>query len=248
MLGDIRKTPRLSAIVTFLSCDLPKIEPSIRPMRMRRPGAVAAVAEIGPRPRVHRAAVEGRHHAEIAAELLQANARLEREFGEPAAADRIAVHVLGAELLVAIAAYRTAAAGIEPARGRDVEQAGSEDCPKPNPPRGNDAIRDGVVGAGVDLGSPVAEMAAVEGDFRAQPAAETEAAGRIEQAVAVVIAEAERHRRDQEAARVLEPGTAEHAALNRAEPLAAVGPSPFLLPDKVALPLDVAGEVDGLGA
>ena len=32
-----------------------------------------------------------------------------------------------------------------------------------------------------------------------------------------------------------------------AEPLAAVGPGPFLLPDEVALPLDVGGKVDRLG-
>ena len=90
-------------------------------------------------------------------------------------------------------------------------------------------------------------MAAVEGDFRAQPAAETEAAGRIEQAVAAVIAEAERHRRDREFPGVFDPGTAEHTAFAGRQQLAAVGPGPFLLPDEVALPLDVAGEVDRLG-
>src|SRR5215211_2367608 len=89
-------------------------------------------------------------------------------------------------------------------------------------------------------------MAAVERDFRAQPAAQAEPAAWIEQAVAAVIAEAERHRRNQEPARVLEPRAAEHTPLDRAEPLAAVGPRPLLLPDEVALPFDIAGEADGL--
>ncbi len=45
----------------------------------------------------------------------------------------------------------------------------------------------------------------------------------------------------------LMPGAAEHAALVGREQLGAVGPGPFLLPDEVALPLDVARRaVDGL--
>ncbi len=44
MLGDVRNTPRWSATETLRSCDLPKIEPSIRPIRMRRPEAVSTLA------------------------------------------------------------------------------------------------------------------------------------------------------------------------------------------------------------
>src|SRR6185503_15706757 len=193
------------------------------------------------------AAVEEGHDAEIAAELLEPDASLDRELGEAAAADRVAVEVLGPELLIAVAPHRAAPAGIKPARRRDVEQARAEDCPEPNPSGGNDAIRDGMVGAGVDLRPAVAEVAAVEGDFRAETAAQAESARRVQQAVAAVKAERQWQCGDQEAACVLDPRAAEHATLDRSEPLAAVGPGPGLLPDEVALPLDIGGKVDGLG-
>src|SRR3954471_12875603 len=41
ILGEVRNTPRPSETRTFLSCDLPKIDPSMRPMRMLRPEAVS---------------------------------------------------------------------------------------------------------------------------------------------------------------------------------------------------------------
>src|SRR5206468_11200758 len=104
-----------------------------------------------------------------------------------------------------------------------------------------------VIGAGVDLRPAIAEMAAVEGKFWAEMAAQPEAARRVEQIVAPVIADGERQGSDEEAACVLEPGIAEDAALDRSEPLTAVGPGPFLLPDEVALPLDIGGKVDRLG-
>ena len=61
------------------------------------------------------------------------------ELGEAAAADRIAVQVLGPELLIAVAAHRAAAARVEAARRRDVEGAGADDRPEPNPPGDHDA-------------------------------------------------------------------------------------------------------------
>ena len=45
----------------------------------------------------------------------------------------------------------------------------------------------------------------------------------------------------------LMPDDVEHAALVGREQLGAQAPGPFLLPDDVALPLDVAAELDGLG-
>ncbi len=61
------------------------------------------------------------------------------ELGEAAAADRVAVDVLGSELLIAVAAHRPAAARIEAPRRRDVEDAGAEDraraAPARRPPR-----------------------------------------------------------------------------------------------------------------
>src|SRR5205085_10193340 len=128
-------------------------------------------------------------------------------------------------------------------RRRDVEQAGAEDRAKPNPPRDHDAVSDRMVRAGVELRPPVAEMATVERDFGTQPTAEPEAPRRVEQAVAAVIADGERGGSDQEPACVLDPGAAEHPAFDGSEPLATVGPGPLLLPDEVALALDVACKV-----
>ena len=54
--------------------------------------------------------------------------------------------------------------------------------------------RDRLVGAGVDLRPGIGEAAAVERDLRADPPAEAEAAGRVEQIVDAVIAEARRER------------------------------------------------------
>src|SRR5690242_1566114 len=91
------------------------------------PGRVSEVGEARQRLGGEGAAVEERHDAEIPAKGLQADARLEPEFGEAPPADRIAVDVLGAELLIAIAAHRTATARIEAPRGSDIEGRCAED-------------------------------------------------------------------------------------------------------------------------
>src|SRR4029079_4949742 len=102
------------------------------------------------------------------------------------------------ELLIAVAPHRAAPAGIKPARRRDVEQARGEDCPEPKPDGGNAAMRDGMVGAGVDLRPAVTEVAAVEGDFRAETTAQAETARRVQQAVAAVKAERPRQGGDED--------------------------------------------------
>ena len=99
-----------------------------------------------------------------------------------------------------------------------------------------------MVGARVQLRAGIGELTAVRGNLGADPAAQAKAAAGVEQAVAAVITEAERQRRDQERARVLDAVAAEHAAFVGREQLGAVCPGPLLLPDEVALPLDIAGE------
>src|ERR1700748_1022524 len=89
-------------------------------------------------------------------------------------------------------------------------------------------------------------MTAVEGDFRADAAAKSETPRRVEQAVATVIAERQGQRRDQEAVRILDVRAAEHAALDRSKPLAAVGPRPLFLPDEITLTLQTGGKIDRL--
>ena len=79
----------------------------------------------------------------------------------------------------------------------------------------------------------------MHGDFGAEPSSKSETAGRIEQIVAAVVAEAHRKRGDEEGACILDARQVEHAALIGREQLRAVGPGPLLLPDEIALPLDV---------
>src|SRR4029079_8997438 len=79
----------------------------------------------------------------------------------------------------------------------------------------------------------------------ADAAAEPEPAGRIEQIVASVIAETKRQGSDEEPARLLDSGAVKGALLVRAEQLRAVSPGPLLLPDEVALALDITGQRDG---
>ena len=144
------------------------------------------------------ATVDERDDAEIAAERLQADARFEGELGQAAAADRVAIDVVRSEPLITIAAHRAAAARIEAPRRGDVIAAGAKDRAEANAPRGDNAVRQRMIGAGVDLGARIGEGAAVETDFRADPAAETEAPGRVEQVVAAVIAQGRRDGADEE--------------------------------------------------
>src|SRR5207245_7303324 len=64
--------------------------------------------------------------------------------------------------------------------------------------------------------------------------------------VASVKPEAERQRGNQERPRRLVTGEVEYAVLVGGEQLGAVSPRPFLVPNEVALPLDVTREEDGL--
>src|SRR4029078_11363978 len=72
-----------------------------------------------------------------------------------------------------------------------------------------------------------------------------EATRRIEQAVAAVVTQARGQRGAEERARVLEAGRIEQPRRVGREQLGARGPGPFLLPDEIALPLDIPGEEDG---
>src|SRR6185295_15708364 len=76
------------------------------------------------------AGVDERHDPEIA----DPDPRLQREFGEAPAADRIVEHrVVRPQLLEAVAAHRAAAAGVEAPRRCDPVAAGAEDGAEPGP-------------------------------------------------------------------------------------------------------------------
>ena len=145
------------------------------------------------------AAVEERHDAEIAAERVQPDARLEREFGQAAAADRIAVGVARARA----AGSRSRA----PTRRRRHRSAATGRCRRGRRRRW---CRGGCARPRRRGPTPADRRWRRSGrahsrrcrhgssSFRADPAAEAEARGRVEQAVAAVIGEARRQRGDEE--------------------------------------------------
>src|SRR5690349_3892831 len=103
------------------------------------------VLEVGQRFGRQRPAVEEGHHAEIAAEALQADARLKRELGQPSSADRVAVDVLGSKPLITVATDRPAAARIEAPRRGDVIDSCAKDRAKAHPASKDDIVRYGVI-------------------------------------------------------------------------------------------------------
>ena len=107
----------------------------------------------------------------------------------------IAEGVARAELLIAVSANRSAAAGIEAPRRSDLRRLGADDRADADAAGGDHAVRHRMIGARIDLHAAIGEAAALRGDFRADAAAETEARGRVEQIVAAVVAKAERKRR-----------------------------------------------------
>ena len=69
--------------------------------------------------------------------------------------------VLGTELLIAVAAHRPAAARIETPRRRNVEDAGADDRAEPDAAGDDDLIGNRTIGARVELGARIGELAAV---------------------------------------------------------------------------------------
>src|SRR5206468_410249 len=109
--GDGERAIALLAVEWDAKVDADRAEARI--IADAEPGCGAPMTKVRARRRGQCAAVEEGHQAEIAAELLQPDARFEAELGEPTTTDRITVQVLGSELLIAIAPDRAAAAGIE---------------------------------------------------------------------------------------------------------------------------------------
>ena len=174
-----------------------------------------------------RAAVEERHHAEIAAEQFEPDARLERELGQAAATDRIAVDVARAKPLVAIAAHRAAAARIEAPRRCDRVAVGPRDGAQPQSPGKHHGVGDPAIGAGIDLHAGIGEAAALERQFGTDPPEQAETFRRVEQIVSRVIAEAGRHRADEKGPQSLGAGGNDGVALARGDQFAAQAPGPF---------------------
>ena len=71
----------------------------------------------------------------------------------------------------------------------------AKDRAEPDPAGGDDAVGNRVIGAGVDLHPGIGELPAMRRNLRADPPAQAKAAGRVEQAVAAVIAKARRQAR-----------------------------------------------------
>src|SRR5262249_37107539 len=116
------------------------------------------------------------------------------------------------------------------------------------PPCNDHSVGDRMIGARIDLRARIDEFTAMSRDLRAQSPAQPEPARRIQQVVAAVKTKAQRKGGNQEGPRFLvQLGWTENALLVGREKFGAVGPGPSLLPDEIALPLDIAAEPDRLG-
>src|SRR3546814_11121822 len=67
-------------------------------------------------------------------EIAEANARLHRQFSQAASSDRIVIGVARTDILIAIAAHRSAAARVESPRRRDCFPISSPYSPHPGAP------------------------------------------------------------------------------------------------------------------
>src|SRR3546814_13267696 len=81
------------------------------------------------------------------AEIAEAIARLDRRLVDAAPADRVEIGILGPKLLIAEAAHRTAAAGIDSPRRRQPLARRAEDRPDADAPRTHAAVGDGRIAA-----------------------------------------------------------------------------------------------------
>src|SRR3546814_5783462 len=67
-------------------------------------------------------------------EIAEANARFHRQFSQAAPSDRIVIGIARSDILIAIAAHRSAAARVESPRRRDCVTVSSTYSPQPGAP------------------------------------------------------------------------------------------------------------------
>ncbi len=112
---------------------------------------------------IDRARIDEGHERQRSVEQPGAHARFQREFGERTAAGRIAQRVLRPDLLVAIAAHRTAAAGIKPARRRNMIERRSLDRAQLGPRRDDDAFAHRLVITSFERGARICCLYTIAG-------------------------------------------------------------------------------------
>src|SRR3546814_3601560 len=84
------------------------------------------------------------------AEIAETIARLDRRFVDAAATDRVEIRVLRPQFLIAEAAHRTAAAGIETPRRREPFARGAQDRADAHAARDDDAVGHRIIAANVE--------------------------------------------------------------------------------------------------
>src|SRR3546814_1174921 len=127
---DIDADPRLTRLAPDWRRDNEAHRAEIGVIARADPGTEAQILERRRRRAIDLPRIDETDDAEIA----EAIARLERQLVHAAAADRIVVRVLRPQLLIAEAAHRTAAAGIETPRGREAIASGHQNRAETPPP------------------------------------------------------------------------------------------------------------------
>src|SRR3546814_5964446 len=94
--------------------------------------------------------------------MADANARLLRQFSQAAPSDRIVIGIARSDILIAIAAHRSAAARVESPRRRDCVPVSSPYSPHPGAPCKHYPITNGLIEAPVDLRPDITKGARLE--------------------------------------------------------------------------------------
>src|SRR3546814_12418680 len=106
-------------------------------------------------------------------------ARLARRFVDAAATDRVEIRVLRPQFLIAEAAHRTAAAGIETPRRREPFARGAQDRADAHAARDDDALGHRIIAPNVDPPAPIRREFAPPRPFALVPLADSQPLVRI---------------------------------------------------------------------
>src|SRR3546814_13293186 len=112
--------------------------------------------------------------------------------------DRIVIGIARSDILIAIAAHRSAAARVESPRRRDCVPVSSPYSPHPGAPCKHYPLTHGLIEAPVALRPDITKGARLDRQFRRYPHTEPDTAGGLEQILATIIIKDERQGPDME--------------------------------------------------
>src|SRR5205085_3723272 len=147
------------------------------------------------------------------------------------------------QLLITEAADRSAAAGVEAAGGGEFGEAGAVDRAQAGAPGDDETVGRREIVAALDQIAEIRLGRLAKRHFRIGPAEDPEALGRVQEAVRSVVTELPGQPGEEEGVGEADLRLALLALIGR-DDLGAVGPGPFLLPDRSRFARDRPGQPD----